>query len=111
MQESCDELIAEAIFVIDDYLNDMIRNADDNWYRFHLEEASYTEWAAEEIKDRILRNPLRPPYDVIEYYIAEMTYYTSLSTNFESTFIFDVARETAENILSLIDVRLYGENQ
>lgn len=111
MPEMCDELIAEAIFAIDDYLDDMVRNTDENWLRFHLDEASYTEWAAEEIKNRILRNPLSPPYEIIEYYIMEMTHYISESNNSESTFMFEVCRETAEDLLSRIDVVLYGENQ
>lgn len=96
---------------IDDYINKMVNDVTDSFKRRKNNEISAVEWAATTIRDRIANNPEKDPYDIIEFFIMEMTHFISISNESVPEMVFQIARETAEDILYLVDTKFYGENQ
>lgn len=112
MKPSTYEFIAGSVIEeIDDYIEKMVNDLPDDFKRRKNDELSAVEWAATTIRDRISNHPEKDPYDIIEYFIMEMTHFISLSDDEDSLMIFQTARGTAEDILFIIDTKFYGENQ
>ncbi len=78
-----------------------------SWPMYEFKRRSYQRWAAEEICTRIMNNPFDDIGDTIDTYIIEMELCrckseSSDSKEIDSTFIFTIAIETAEDIMRLI---------
>lgn len=112
MKPSTYEFIAGSVIEeIDDYIEKMVNALPDDFKRRKNDELSAVEWAATTIRDRITNHPEKDPYDIIEYFIMEMTHFIAISNETEPTVVFQIARETAEDILIIVDTKFYGENQ
>lgn len=91
----------EAIFKIQNYLNNVLFEPSLNWPEDEFRERSYSRWAVNEIITRITDCPLDPPDQVIELFLLEMIMYTYLE-NESHDHVFSIASNTAEDILSLL---------
>jgi len=70
-----------------------------NWPKEEFEERSYARWAADDILQRIMDNPLFPPDLIIEMYKLEMAAYAELN---EEIRMFAIAVSTADELLTVI---------
>jgi len=72
-----------------------------SWPTDIFEERSYARWAATELWQRLLDRPNEPPDDVIEEFIFDMVRLECSTKIPKRSRIFSIARETAEDILTL----------
>lgn len=68
----------------------------------YLKEHGYTIWAVEEILRAIYIYPFADPESLVMGFAVQMEYFYCLSDSPEQQEMFKMARETAEDILSLI---------
>lgn len=71
------------------------------WPEMEFEKASYTRWAATEVLEYVLDNPDHTVIRSVEEFYQMCWDYSMLSLN-ESNFIFDIAKDTAGNILEIL---------
>lgn len=90
----------EAIFKIQNYLNNDLFEPSLNWPKDEFRKRCYSRWAVNEIITRIMDRPLDPPDQIIELFLIEMIIY-SIREN-DSDEIFSIASNTAEELLGLL---------
>lgn len=67
-----------------------------------LQERGYTNWAVEEMLHTIYINPFADPENVVMGFAIQMAYFYCLSNSPEQQEMFNLARETAEDLLNLL---------
>lgn len=87
----------EAVRLVRDYMND-IRPPEHNWPAYWFKNHSYSVWVCEEILNKLEENPHVNPIDIIEKFVCELDYYSTLSKTSEFRMIFSIARDIAEDI-------------
>lgn len=88
-----------AISIINEYINDCYFEPKQNWPEYEFRRRSISRWAADEILNRIRETPeSHNAVDIIEDFIDEMDNFIDLSDDRERSFIFQVAKEAAEDI-------------
>lgn len=90
-----------AISIIHDYINKHLFSPSFSWCKYEFEKRSYSQWAAYEILNRIMDQPLKDPITVIEGFIFETAMYTCYGEDEHRSFIFQTAVETAEELILL----------
>lgn len=96
MQSYCYE---KALLLVENYLYHMKKprrklKVDRFAYR------SYSVWAVEELLDYIKERDYAPPLDSVSCFIRTMEEYSTL--NKETSFIFSIARDVAEDIFDML---------
>lgn len=91
-----------AIQTILNYVEKHLFIPQKKWDTHLLDQRIYARWAAMEIVERLINNPLTDADDVIFWYAIEMSMYLRMSTDEKTVFIFTTAKETAEEILQII---------
>lgn len=90
----------EAIFKIQNYLNNDLFEPSLNWPKDEFRKRCYSRWAVNEIITRIMDRPLDPPDQIIELFLIEMIIYSTREN--DSDEIFSIASNTAEELLGLL---------
>ena len=83
---------------IDEYLSEPI----ESYSTKGLGQRSYSRWAAYEIIERLMEYPFNPPDEIVEAFIIEMTGYSYMAKDPRTARIFEIAMDTAEDILCLL---------
>lgn len=86
---------------IKEYFEENLFEPDKNWPKDAFEERSYARWAAMELWGRLLDHPYEQADDIIFEFILDMIHLESYTSNPKRVRIFSIARETAEDILTL----------
>lgn len=90
------------ISTIQDYIYECLFEPNIRWPKLEFDRRSYARWAADEILRRIRSEENgRKVGDIIEEFRLEMDRYSETYDRYRA-FIFDTARETAEDIGSLL---------
>ena len=66
-----------------------------------FEQYAYSQWAASEILELVMDNPLTSPDEIVCGFMLKMVIYSKASESKEKRFMFSTARDTAEDILNL----------
>ena len=90
-----------AIITIINCLEENLFEPNRTWASDIFEERSYARWAAYEIWQRILDNPLKTTDEIIDEFILDMTMCYMSTDNPKREKLFKIAKETAEDILTL----------
>ena len=91
-----------ALAVILEYIEECLFEPKANWPRFFFDERSYSRWAAFEIVNDIMKNPLVSPTATIERFMIMMDMKSCVAEDTKASRIFSIARDTAEDILLLL---------
>ena len=87
-----------AELIIQDYMLDL-REPRNLHQRSQFKQSSYSIWAANEIMKYVKEHKSMPTIDAIEDFIRKMDEYSCM--NPDSSFIFSVAHDIAEDILDI----------
>lgn len=87
-----------AISMIRDYMDQCLFEPSFNWPGWEFDRRIYSRWAANEILERVTKNPMLSPIDAIDQFMDEMDDHSEVSDDRNFQFIFIIARETAEDI-------------
>lgn len=90
-----------AVDIIREYIQEYLFEPSVSWDKTEFMKRSYARWAAYEIVNRIMDNPFDMILDTIDCFIAEMVIYVCCGKSRQSSFIFQTAIETAEDIALL----------
>lgn len=90
-----------AICKIMSYIENALFEPRYRWSESMFKERSYSRWAAFEILERIMDRPFTQPDLIIEEFIIKMAYFSCINEDTEASRMFIVARDAAEDILSL----------
>ena len=91
-----------AIEIIQEYVAEHSSELSTIWTKCEIAQQSYLQWAANEIINRIMDQPLKTPLDIIENFILEMSIYVRYgNSKCQSRMIFRIALETAEELALL----------
>lgn len=93
----CDAAVSIALKYIDQHLF----SPSFSWSKYEFEKRTYSRWAAYEIINRIMDKPFDMPSCIIEEFMTEMSMYACYGKDKHRSWIFQVAAETAEEMLSL----------
>lgn len=85
-----------------EYIDEHLFEPTRTWPKHLFEERTYARWAAYEIVRRFMDHPFDPPDLIVESFMLEMINYSRISTNPEAARIFEIAQDTAEDILCLL---------
>ena len=79
-----------------------------SWPNIEFDRMSYTRWAADEILIYVLANPNLSVYHAVEDMKASFEVYMTMQDMFkyEINFIFEIAYETAEDILDILSAMM-----
>lgn len=72
-----------------------------SWDQHQFEKRSYQRWAAFELLERIMDHPLEEPEMLVEEFIITAGFYSGMNADSKTGFLFETAKETAEDILQL----------
>lgn len=72
-----------------------------SWPEKAFEDRSYARWAAYEIWERLMDRPNESPDLIISEFMLQMILYENITEDPKKARIFSVAKETAEDILTL----------
>lgn len=90
------------VSIVQDYIYECLFEPNIGWPKLEFARRTYARWAANEILKRISDDTLgRNVKDIIEEFRIETDRYSEVNYDRTKAFIFDVARETAEEIGSL----------
>lgn len=93
------EMAAE---MIQEYIDQWLFEPNYGWPRIEFNRRSYSRWAANEILHRVKTETKgRSVSDIIEEFRWEMDSYSEVDYDRDLAFIFETAKETAEDIGSL----------
>lgn len=93
-----------AVSTIVSYIEECLFVPGIYWSKYEFEKRSYSHWAAYEILGLIMDHPLTPPDDIVYEFMLKMVIYSEATESKEKRFIFSTARDTAEDILSLLEI-------
>lgn len=97
------EMAAE---IIQEYVDQWLFEPNYGWPKIEFIRRSYFRWAANEILNRIKTETKgRTVADIIEEFWCEMDSYSEVNYDRDLAFIFETAKETAEDISSLFDLK------
>lgn len=88
--------------VLSEYINNQYEDIDDRWPDYIFEYRSRQRWAANEIINLILQNPLDNPEDIIENFIYKMLYFGTECRNDDIREMYDIAANVGEELLMLL---------
>lgn len=91
-------MISTAISVVVDYMDDCLFMPSHNWPEYHIQERSYSRWAAKELIRRFTISNDDPPLVIIEKLISDLDEYSETSINSEFQMIFTMGREAIKEI-------------
>lgn len=92
----------EVIQKIMNYANEHLFEPGANWPKSAIMERSYKRWAVDEILLAIMDHPMIEAGLIIEGFIIKMEFFLHMSEDSTNNYIFQVAENTAETLLSLI---------
>lgn len=84
------------------YANENLFAPGPHWPKSAIMERSYERWAVDEILLAIMDHPMTKADLVIEGFILKMELFLHMSEEPTNNYIFQVAENTAETLLSLI---------
>ena len=90
-----------AVAVITDYIENSVFEPAANWPKHMFELRSRERWAAGEILQRVLDNPMTPATTIIESFMVQMLIFSFKAKDSKEPSIYRIAKETAEEILLL----------
>lgn len=89
---------------IQDYIDQCLFEPDYRWPKLEFERRSYSRWAASEILNRVqAEKDGRKVIDIIKEFLWEMDCHSEIDYDRHVAFIFETARETAEDISFLFE--------
>ena len=91
----------DTIQLIVNYMESHLFEPERYWPKHLFEERVYERWAVSEILQRLLDNPFEFPDIVVEGFMLEMSLYSQMKDGTPAK-VFNVARDTANDILCLI---------
>jgi hypothetical protein len=92
----------EAASAIIEYINERLSVALTSWPKQQFVRRAYSRWAAYELAMLVMDHPLTYPEEVIEDFIFRMECLFRVSEGQKQRYIFSVASDTAEEILTFI---------
>lgn len=95
----CDMEIA--VQIINEYIQEHLFEPSASWPKYEFAKRSYAQWAAYEIVHKLMDHPFEDPIIVIESFMFEMGMYAGISEDEERSWIFQIAVETAEELILL----------
>lgn len=90
-----------AAYMIFECLEENLFEPNRNWPETIFEERSYARWAAIEIADMLMDRPYEDPDTIVESFMLRMQLYSIVEEDPRKAKIFEIAKETAEDILTL----------
>lgn len=90
------------VIIVQHYINEYLFEPTSSWPKESFEERSHARWAAFEIMHRLMDFPFDSPDMIVEAFILELTMYLYLAKDEKTTKLFSVAKDTAEDILCLV---------
>lgn len=90
-----------AVLAIINYMEECLFEPKRNWPEYWFNQKSYSRWAANEILERVMDHPMMPPIMVIEEFMITMDLYSCMAEDTRVSIIFSIAKDTAEDIMSL----------
>lgn len=90
-----------AAHTIAESLEENLFEPNKNWPDTTFEERSYARWAAMELANRLMDRPYESPDLIIEEFMLKMEMFSIAASDPVKSRIFTVAKETAEDILTL----------
>lgn len=90
-----------AVTIIKEYIDQYLFSPSFSWLKYEFKKRSYSQWAAYEIINRIMDNPLEMPVCIIENFMFEMATYACYGEDEQRSEIFQTAVETAEELVLL----------
>lgn len=90
----------QAAQTITRYIENTLYEPEICWGKEMFAYRSCERWAAYEIIERILDHPFDPPTETVEMFLLEMTGFSYKNGAHKS--IFEIARNTAEDILCIL---------
>lgn len=91
----------EIICAIQDYMDLYLPEPRKGWPKQEIESRSYARWAALELINRLMDNPLEDPEIVVDCFVLEMAMFSHLGGS-AGNHVFATALDTAADILQLI---------
>ena len=91
----------QAISLVQECLNENLFEPSYFWPDQSFEERSYSRWAACEIWERLLDRPREDPDLIVANFMFEMALFANSTDDSTKKRIFSIARDTAEDILTL----------
>lgn len=88
-----------AIYIIQYCLDKLLKEVTYR-YGYSLEQESYSRWAARELLDRLIKNPITPPLPIIEEFRDQMDEYSKI--NPDTSLVFNSGKDLAEWIINLL---------
>ncbi len=87
-------LVADSIYF---FIQEHIPASLHSWPKQEFIKRSYERWAAYELANEIMDNPLEDPFIIIENFIVRMAMFSCIGRDKERSYMFSVAVEVAEN--------------
>lgn len=87
------------LLILQDYMSEHLFEPGPKWPKYYFEERSYSRWVTLEIIDRVKKQKTTPPIVIIEDFIRELDDCSSANENNRK--LFSMARDAAEDVLSL----------
>ena len=94
----CNESAVQAII---NYTEESLFEPEASWPEYEFKQRSYSRWSAYEVLARVMDHPLTPPEVIIGEFIIKMVVCSYATGDKNKIFMFSVAQETAEAILSM----------
>lgn len=90
------------VSVIRDYTDEYLFEPASNWPEFEFYRRSYARWASDELITRIMREDKTcNPIKIIRDFICDLDHCAEMNEDKRKQFIFEVAKETVEELALL----------
>lgn len=90
-----------AAYTIVESLEENLFEPNKNWPDTAFEDRSYARWAAMELANKLMDRPYEAPDLIIEEFMYKMEIFSMATDDPTKSRLFSVARDTAEDILTL----------
>ena len=90
-----------AAYTIAESLEDNLFEPNKDWPETIFKDRSYARWAAMELANKLMDRPYESPDLIIEEFMFKMKMFSIATDDPEKSRIFTIAKETAEDILTL----------
>lgn len=90
-----------AAYMILNCLEENLFEPNKNWPETIFEDTSYARWAAMELANRLMDRPYENPDIIVEEFMLRMSFLASITEDPAKRRVFSIARDTAEDILTL----------
>lgn len=88
-------------YMISECLEENLFQPNKNWPETIFEDRSYARWAATELAERLMDRPYENPDMIVEEFMLRMSLLASVTEDPVKRRVFSIARDTAEDILTL----------